>query len=168
MIPFAVAMLWSLVRLHESGDARWWLAAGLFAGLALLSKFTAVMLVPAVLAFTLVPDWRRRWLFSPYPWLAALIAVVVFSPVLIWNYQHDWASFRFQFVRAVAAHEFSFRTVGEFIGLQFGLVGFVLLPVVLSGVALTAWRGYRDARAGRDPAVDRGDRAVPVISSGSR
>ncbi len=147
MIPFAVAMLWALVRLHESGNARWWLAAGLFAGLAMLSKFTAVMLAPAVLAFALVPDWRRRWLFSPYPWLAALIAAIVFLPVLIWNYQHDWASFRFQFVRAAATHEFSFRTVGEFIGLQFGLVGFVLLPVVLSGVTLTAWRGYR----GREP-----------------
>jgi 4-amino-4-deoxy-L-arabinose transferase-like glycosyltransferase len=136
-------MLWALVRLHENADGRWWLAAGLFAGLALLSKFTAVMLAPAVLAFMLVPDWRRRWLVSPYPWLAALIAVVVFLPVLIWNEQHDWASFRFQFVRAVATHEFSFRTVGEFIGLQFGLVGFIVLPVVLSGVALTAWRGYR-------------------------
>ena len=147
----------------ESGDARWWLAAGVFAGLALLSKFTVVMLVPAVLAFMLVPDWRRRWLRSPYPWLAALIAVVVFLPVLIWNAEHDWASFRFQLVRATATHELSLRTVGEFIGLQFGLVGFVLLPVVLSGVALTAWRGYRRARAGRDPAVDRGDRAVRLF-----
>ncbi|MFL6839751.1 MAG: glycosyltransferase family 39 protein, partial [Bradyrhizobium sp.] len=142
MIPFAVAMLWALVRLHESDDARWWLAAGLFAGLALLSKLTAVMLMPAVMAFALVPDWRRRWPTSPYPYFAVLIAVVVFSPVLIWNYQHDWASFRFQFVRAVATHDLSLRTVGEFIGLQFGLVGFVLLPVVLSGVTLTAWRGY--------------------------
>ena len=143
MIPFAVAMVWALVRLHESDDARWWLAAGLFAGLALLSKFTAVMLLPAVVAFMLVPKWRGRWLTSPYPWVAALIAVIVFSPVLIWNAQHDWASFRFQLVRATATHELSFRTVGDFIGLQFGLVGFVLLPVVLSGVALTAWRGYR-------------------------
>jgi hypothetical protein len=90
-----------------------------------------------------VPAWRRRWLFSPYPFAAALIAVAVFSPVLIWNAQHDWASFRFQFVRAVATHELSLRTVGDFIGLQFGLVGFVLLPVVLFGVTLTAWRGYR-------------------------
>ena len=65
MIPFAVAMLWALVRLHESGNARWWLAAGLFAGMAMLSKFTAIMLLPAVLAFALVPDWRRRWLLSP-------------------------------------------------------------------------------------------------------
>ena len=168
LIPFAVAMLWALVRLAESGDARWWLAAGLFAGLALLSKFTAVMLLPAVLAFMLVPDWRRRWLTSPNPWLAALIAVVVFLPVLIWNGEHDWASFRFQSVRAIATHELSLRTVGDFIGLQFGLVGFVLLPVVLSGVALTAWRGYRR----REPVAillsTCVHRAVLSISSGNR
>jgi hypothetical protein len=147
MIPFAVAMLWALVRLVETGNALWWLAAGLFGGLALLSKFTAVMLLPAVLAFMLVPDWRRRWLTSPAPWFAALIAIAVFLPVLIWNGEHDWASFRFQSVRAIATHGLSLRTVGDFVGLQFGLVGFVLLPVVLSGVTITAWRGYR----GRDP-----------------
>jgi 4-amino-4-deoxy-L-arabinose transferase-like glycosyltransferase len=143
LIPFATAMVWALVRLNESDDARWWLAAGVFAGLALLSKFTAVMLIPAVAAFMLIPRWRRRWLLSPYPWAAALIAVVLFLPVLIWNAEHDWASFRFQWVRAAAAHELSLRTLGDFIGLQFGLVGFILLPVVLSGLALTAWRGYR-------------------------
>ncbi|MEA2915570.1 MAG: hypothetical protein QOJ15_7651, partial [Bradyrhizobium sp.] len=147
LIPFAVAMVWALIRLKESDDARWWLAAGVFAGLALLSKFTAVMLVPAVAAFMLVPDWRRRWLLSPYPWAAALIAVFLSLPVLIWNAGHDWASFRFQFVRATATHELSLRTVGDFIGLQFGQVGFILLPVVLSGVGLTAWRGYRRSDA---------------------
>jgi 4-amino-4-deoxy-L-arabinose transferase-like glycosyltransferase len=143
LIPFAVAMVWALIRLNESGDARWWLAAGVFAGLALLSKFTVVMLIPAVAAFMLVPDWRRRWLLSPYPWFAVLIAFALFLPVLIWNSQHDWASFRFQFVRATATHEWSLRTIGDYIGLQFGLVGFILLPVVLSGLMLTAWRGYR-------------------------
>jgi hypothetical protein len=149
LIPFAVAMMWALVRLVESDDARWWLAAGLFAGLALLSKLTAVMLVPAVLAFMLIPDWRQRWLTSPYPWAGALIAVALFSPVLIWNAQHDWASFRFQSVRAVATHELSLRTVGDFFGLQFFLVGPILLPVVLSAVSLTAWRAVqrRDAVA---------------------
>jgi 4-amino-4-deoxy-L-arabinose transferase-like glycosyltransferase len=143
LIPFATAMVWALIRLWESNDARWWLAAGVFGGLALLSKFTAVMLIPAVLAFMLVPDWRWRWLRSPYPWLAALIAIALFLPILIWNAGHDWASFRFQFVRATATHGWSLRTVGDFIGLQFGLVGFISLPVVLSALALTAWRGYR-------------------------
>jgi 4-amino-4-deoxy-L-arabinose transferase-like glycosyltransferase len=143
LIPFALAMIWALLRLVESDDGRWWLAAGVFAGCALLSKFTAAMLLPAVAAFMLVPDWRRRWLSSRYPWLAALIAVALFSPVVIWNAQHDWASFKFQFVRAAATHELSLRTVGDFFGLQFGLVGPILLPVVLSGAVLTAWRGYR-------------------------
>jgi hypothetical protein len=147
LIPFAVAMIWALVRLVESDDARWWLAAGAFAGLALLSKLTAVMLLPAVLAFMLIPDWRRRWLTSPYPWAAGGIALALFSPVLIWNAQHDWASFRFQSVRAVATHELSLRTVGDFFGLQFFLVGPILLPVVLSAVTLTAWRAVRR----RDP-----------------
>lgn len=143
MIPFAVAMIWSLVRLAQSGDGRWWLAAGLFAGLSLLSKFTAIMFAPAVAAFLLVPDWRWRWLRSPYPYLALLIAIAMFSPVLIWNAQHDWASFRFQGVRATANYGISLRTIGDYIGLQFGLVGFVMLPVVLSGLVMTAWRGYR-------------------------
>lgn len=143
MIPFAVAMMWSLVRLAQSGDGRWWLAAGLFAGLSLLSKFTAIMFAPAVAAFLLVPDWRWRWLRSPYPYLAVLIAIALFSPVLIWNAEHDWASFRFQGVRATANYGISLRTIGDYVGLQFGLVGFVMLPVVLSGLAMTAWRGYR-------------------------
>jgi 4-amino-4-deoxy-L-arabinose transferase-like glycosyltransferase len=147
MIPFALAMIWALVRLVESADGRWWLAAGLFGGCALLSKFTVVMLLPAIVAFMLVPDWRRRWLVSGYPWLAALIALLLFSPVAIWNAQHDWASFKFQLVRAASAHEFSLRTMGEFLGLQFGQVGPVLLPVVLSGAALMAWRGYRQRDA---------------------
>src|SRR4051794_9346707 len=142
-IPFALAMIWALVRLAESKDGRWWLAAGLFGGLALLSKFTVVMLLPAVAAFLLVPTWRSRWLTSPYPWCGALIALAVFSPVLIWNAQHDWVSFRFQLVRATAPRDFSFRTLGDYIGLQLGQVGFVLLPVTLCALTLTAWRGYR-------------------------
>jgi 4-amino-4-deoxy-L-arabinose transferase-like glycosyltransferase len=143
LVLFVTAMAWALVRLAESGDGRWWLAAGVFAGLAELSKFTIVLLLPAVLAFLWVPAWRGRWLRSPYPWAAAVIAILLFTPVLVWNMQHDWASFRFQAVRATAAHPWSISTLGEFIGMQFGLVGFVLLPVVLTGVALTAWRGFR-------------------------
>jgi 4-amino-4-deoxy-L-arabinose transferase-like glycosyltransferase len=143
LIPFATAMVWALVRLAESGDGRWWLAAGIFGGLALLAKFTVVLLLPAILAFMLIPNWRGHWLRSPYPYVSVLIAFALFLPVVIWNAEHDWASFRFQLVRATATHQWSARTFGEFIALQFGLVGFVLLPVVLAGVAITARRGYR-------------------------
>ncbi|MGA7483980.1 MAG: glycosyltransferase family 39 protein, partial [Bradyrhizobium sp.] len=114
LVLFVTAMAWALVRLADSDDARWWLAAGLFAGLAALSKFTIALLLPAVLAFMWVPAWRGRWLRNPYPWAAAVIAVLVFMPVLVWNMQHDWASFRFQAVRATETHPWSLRTLGEF------------------------------------------------------
>lgn len=143
LIPLSLAMVWSLVRLTESGDGRWWLAAGLFGGLALLSKYTAVFVAPAILAFLLVPPWRMRWLRSPYPWLAVAVALLVFSPVVVWNWQHDWASFRFQFIRAGADHGVSARTVGDFLGLQLALVGPILFPVALAGTVMLARRGVQ-------------------------
>lgn len=54
-VLFVTAMVWALVRLAVSGDGRWWLVVGAFAGLAALSKFTIALLIPAVLAFALLP-----------------------------------------------------------------------------------------------------------------
>jgi 4-amino-4-deoxy-L-arabinose transferase-like glycosyltransferase len=147
LLPFLLGMIWALVRLVETQDGRWWVAAGAFAGLAALSKLTIVFLLPAVAAFALVPAWRRRWLASPWPWLGLGAALVLFSPVLIWNAANDWASFRFQFVRAGADHGLSLRTFGDFLGVQMVMVGPVLLPVLLSAVAMTAWRGFRRREA---------------------
>src|SRR4051794_28936936 len=74
MIPFAVAMMWSLVRLAQGGDGRWWLAAGLFAGLSVLWKITAIMFAPAARAVLRVSEWGSGWLRRPYPPLAVTIA----------------------------------------------------------------------------------------------
>jgi len=59
-------MLWALVRLVESDNPRWWLAAGSCSpAWHCWSKFTVVMLVPAVLAFALVPDWTAALAAQP-------------------------------------------------------------------------------------------------------
>jgi len=77
----------------------WWLAAGAAAGLALLSKYTAIF-VPLSLGLYLL-SCRRALLATAGPWLAALLAVVLFAPVLLWNHAHHWASFAFQGARAL-------------------------------------------------------------------
>jgi len=75
--------------------ALWWmLAAGAAAGLALLSKYLAIFPIVA-LGFYLL-TCQPRWLARPAPWLAALVVVVFFTPVLIWNHSHEWISFAFQ------------------------------------------------------------------------
>jgi 4-amino-4-deoxy-L-arabinose transferase-like glycosyltransferase len=143
LIPCEMAMIWSLVRLWQSNDLRWWLAAGLFGGLALMSKYTAVLLLPAVLAFALVPNWRRRQLASPWFWCSGLIVLIVISPMLYWNAVHDWASFRFQLDRPPQVAGWSARFLGDFLGQQFVMVGVLLLPIAITGTVMMAVRGYR-------------------------
>jgi 4-amino-4-deoxy-L-arabinose transferase-like glycosyltransferase len=78
----------------------WWLAAGICGGLALLSKFHGVFLFTGVGLFLLTCRNHRSWLMTPWPYLGALLAVVLFLPVIVWNEQHGWASFVFQGGRA--------------------------------------------------------------------
>jgi len=144
LIPCELAMLWALVRLAQSNDYRWWLAAGLFGGLALLAKYTALLLVPAIAAFVLIPSWRRAQFASVYPWLGLGIALLIFSPVLYWNAVHDWASFRFQLDRPAQVTGWTAKFLLDFVGQQFGLLGILMLPIVLAGTAMCAVRGYRE------------------------
>ncbi|MFB9265327.1 glycosyltransferase family 39 protein [Bradyrhizobium erythrophlei] len=143
LIPFEMAMIWSLVRLWQSDDLRWWLPAGLFGGLALMSKYTGILLLPAVLAFALVPSWRRKHLASPWFWCSALAVLLVISPMLYWNATHDWASFRFQLDRPPQVDGWSGRFLGDFLGQQFVMVGVLLLPIAMLGTMMMALRGYR-------------------------
>ena len=99
-----LAFLYALIRALGLPDARpaprWWLAAGLFAGLAMLSKYNAALvLVGAALGVVLDPAGRRE-LRRPWPWAGVLLALVLFSPVVVWNVQHHWASFTYQGGRA--------------------------------------------------------------------
>ena len=73
-----------------------WLGVGLCMGLGMLSKYTIALLAPTTLVFILLDPGLRRWLWNPWPYLAALVGLLVFSPVVIWNWRNDWASFAFQ------------------------------------------------------------------------
>ena len=142
LIVFALAMVWALVRLALSGNRRWWLLAGVFGGFALLSKYSVILLLPAIVAYAVFPRWRKTQLSSPYPWLAALIAVSIFSPVLYWNGIHDWASFRFQLDRPVQTQGWSLKFLAEFAGGQFLLLGPILFPMIVVGTTRFGWRGF--------------------------
>ncbi|MDX2203659.1 MAG: glycosyltransferase family 39 protein [Hyphomicrobiaceae bacterium] len=76
-----------------------WLAAGAAAGLAMLSKLHGVFLLGGVFLFLLTAPRYRFWLLSPWPYAGALLALAIFSPVLLWNAEHHWISFTFQAAR---------------------------------------------------------------------
>lgn len=97
--PLTAAWAGTLYFLERAliGNRRWtWPAAGVCFGLGLLSKYTIALLGPAALLFILLDPKSRRWLLRPDPYGAAVIALVLFSPVIYWNATHDWMSFAFQ------------------------------------------------------------------------
>ena len=150
LIAFWTATLWALARLHRSGDARWWLAVGAFAGAALLSKYTAVLLGLGIVAWLLLDPAARRWLLRWQLWVGGLVALSIFAPVVLWNAGHDWASFAKQGGRAgtVAAGQ-ALRFVGELIGGQLGLATPLVFVLCVAGTGAAAWRWWR----GRDGAA---------------
>ncbi len=77
------------------GNLRWLLVGVGFGG-ALLSKYHGILLPAGVVAFAVVTPGVRRLLGSPGPYLAVLVGLALFSPVVSWNATHEWASFKFQ------------------------------------------------------------------------
>lgn len=106
MLLFWLATIRVLIDIFFGDGARrpyfYWSLAGLFLGLTFLSKYHAVFLAAGTGLFILFNSTQRRWLTHRAPWLAILIALIVSSPVLIWNAQNNWASFSFQGGRALA------------------------------------------------------------------
>ncbi len=73
-----------------------WFWAGIALGLGMLAKYTIVLVALAALLWVIADPRARKWLWRPEPYRAVLIAVILFSPVIFWNAQHDWASFLYQ------------------------------------------------------------------------
>ncbi len=96
------ASLYCLERALLGGHARAWWLAGISLGLGMISKYSIALLVPVTFIFMLWDHPSRHWWRRPEPYIAALIAAAIFSPVIIWNAQHEWASFAFQTSRRLA------------------------------------------------------------------
>ena len=121
-----------------------WLAAGLWLGLAGLSKYNAVLPALGIVAFVALARGQRPWLARPAPYLAALVAFVVVAPVVVWNARHGWVSFAFQGARAEAAGGWRPAQVGA---MAIGEIAF-LSPWIAAPLVAALIDGAR--RAARD------------------
>lgn len=91
---FWLLALYSLSVQFQTSGRRYWLLFGLFAGLAILSKYHGVFLWVGAGLYVLTT--ARKQLANPYLYLGALITLVCLFPIVYWNSQHDWASFVYQ------------------------------------------------------------------------
>jgi len=139
LLFFWAATLYLISKALHVGRGWYWLLAGATFGGALLSKYYGLLLAPSLLWFLILSPNHRRWLCRVEPWLALPIALAVFSPVIIWNAHHHWASLLFQSTRAAGTPKNMLRDVLLFWAVQLALV----TPPVFALFAATVARGIR-------------------------
>lgn len=143
--PLCMFFLATILCLWKArdGELRWWILAGFCAGLALLSKYTATFLGLGGAILLLLDPSLRRQLLRPGPWLGVVIAIATFWPVVLWNVNNDFESFRFQTSSRFSRAQFHISWLIEFVGQQIAMAH----PVVAAALPASLLWLLRRTRA---------------------
>jgi 4-amino-4-deoxy-L-arabinose transferase-like glycosyltransferase len=162
LLAASATALYCVVRAIQSparsrDSLLWWSGAGLALGAAFASKYTSILLPVTITAAVLLRPSLRARLREPGPYVACVLATLVFLPVLRWNAAHDWISFRFQIQHGLGAPKGSaLRRELDLLGGQLGLVSPILFALAAAAVWRTLRRPADDARF-----------ALAVVAAGS-
>jgi Dolichyl-phosphate-mannose-protein mannosyltransferase len=142
-------LLWAfaaylMLRLIQTGNARLWLVIGVVLGIGMMNKISVLWLGAAIgVALLITP--QREWLKTRWPYLAALIAVFLFLPYVIWNVTHDYA--HLEFIRNASTQKYSGLSIASFLTGQVLIQNPVTIVVWVTGIvyyfATDAGRPYR-------------------------
>jgi hypothetical protein len=140
------AALFAARAVFAEGATPWrdWLLAGLFFGLALLSKFSAILVFPGLVLVVLTMPRHRRLFLTPAPYVAALLAVLVFAPVIVWNVENGFASLLFQGDRAAMGTELEIGRTLTHIAILMLVTGPLIWVMQLGALAGALRAGPRD------------------------
>ncbi|NLZ16674.1 MAG: glycosyltransferase family 39 protein, partial [Desulfobulbaceae bacterium] len=135
LIPCWAAACYFAARAIDENRACFWLLTGCCFGIGLLTKYTMV-LFPLSLLLALLVSEKRKLLLEKWPWLGFGLGCLFFAPVVIWNAQHDWVTFRHVLYQG-GANEGT-RITLKFLGDYLGSQALLLTPLVFI-LILAAW-----------------------------
>ncbi|MBI4275403.1 MAG: glycosyltransferase family 39 protein [Rhizobiales bacterium] len=149
---------WSALR---GGKIVWWLVLGASLGLAFWAKYFVIILAVTLALFLLLDRDARPALKTPGPWLAAVVALAVVAPHLVWLVQNDFLPFTYANARAAPSRGLidHFRHPLLFILSQF----LVMAPMAfIASPLFVEWR----LRPLRDMIDDFDNRIVTLLAFG--
>jgi len=148
MVPDAPLSVFWILYLYllfkvTKGIPWWhWYLMGFVLGLALLSKYFAILLVPSTLLFLLSDKKLRSYLKSPHPYAALVLSGLVASPIIFWNIRESWASFTYHLSTRHEGGVF-WDNLWTMVTGQFGVVTPILLFCFIAVLFVSAKRGFR-------------------------
>jgi 4-amino-4-deoxy-L-arabinose transferase-like glycosyltransferase len=142
---WAASRLFFQQPVEKASAWRLWLLVGFGLGLAGLSKYSAILTASGMAAFVLFSPGQRHWLRHPAPYVSAIVACAMATPVVAWNSQHRWASFEFQGGRGVPSGQLH---PAQWAVMALGQIAFLspwIFAALVAGLA-NAFRLWRDQR----------------------
>lgn len=143
LLFFWTLTFYFLYRLVKKDNKRLWYPLGISLGLGLLSKYNMILFLPCLLIFLLLSKENRKWFRYKEPYLALLIAFLIFLPVIIWNYDHGWVSFIKQFSHGLGKKGSSLVNLGTYLGSQAGIISPVIFFAMLWAMVKSLRIGLR-------------------------
>ncbi len=128
----------TLVEIERRDEPRLWIAVGVLAGLALLTKHTVITFAAGLGAGILVTPARRH-LASRWLWIGAVIAAAMAVPNVIWQWTNGWPSL--EFYRNAALYKNNPASAGEILLQQVLFMSPGVLPVTVAGL-VWLWTAY--------------------------
>jgi hypothetical protein len=124
-------MLYVMVLLLKTGDAKYWIYFGIIAGVALMTKITVLFLGFAIAAALLMTS-DRKYFLSWQLWTGAAIASLIFSPYILWQLAEGLPAL--EYYQNYASAKTWPATPVEFIKNQVVMMNFLAFGVWLSGL----------------------------------
>lgn len=91
-------------------------------GLTILAKYTGVLLGTELFIYLLVSPNYRKELKNLHWYIGLTLILLILSPILIWNWQHDFAGLAFQYHHGISAVKvFQWELMIAFLGIQLGM-----------------------------------------------
>lgn len=117
-VPLAFFTIMAIVYYYKAYfiHGKYLFLGGLFLGLAILSKVSALFPAIGIILFPFINSTKRHFLFDLRFYGSLLITLILFMPFIIWNLQNDLA-----FVRYQGAHIMESGSWSDFSGLWAGL-----------------------------------------------
>jgi hypothetical protein len=97
MVFWTCAMYMAVKIIEDDTKWKFWLFFGAAAGLGIMSKIHAVFLWEGMLAYALF--YKRSWFSNPAFYISGLLTIIIFSPIIIWNINNNFITYRFHSVR---------------------------------------------------------------------
>lgn len=139
ILLYTMVLYYFLKVIYEKNSKYWYIIA-ILTGLGLLSKYNMFMVYPSILFYLLLSKENRFWLLKKEPYIAFILSIFIFSPVIYWNYSHNWGSFQFH-LEGRQNKIFRFRSTKflQFIGGQIGVVS----PILFFGIFISSIKNLK-------------------------